>query len=260
MIRKDDTHAGLVAGPAVSTGKVSKVWPALHLFWAGPLLASGLFAIPRLFAFTETYIHLALTAFIVLIAAIAVGLYRFQDVDAPKTPTFGTANAITLARGVLICLVTGAIGQFWSASAAWTLVAISTFALILDGIDGWFARRQHTESAFGALFDQETDAAFILVLAILVLDQGKAGPWIILSGLLRYAFVAAGLVIVRLRAPLAASLRRKAVCVVQVASLVVCLAPIVQPPLSTWIAATSLALLVYSFAVDVSALLRAQQS
>ena len=44
----------------------------------------------------------------------------------------------------------------------------------------------------GSRFDMETDAALILVLAIFVWRNGKAGPWVLLSGLLRYIFVAAG--------------------------------------------------------------------
>jgi len=69
--------------------------------------------------------------------------------------------------------------------------------------------------------------------------------------------VAAGFAVEKMRAPLGPSLRRKTVCVIQVVSLVVCLAPIVPPGLSLWIAAASLVLLVYSFAVDTAALLRA---
>ena len=125
----------------------------------------------------------------------------------------------------------------------------------MDGIDGWVARRKGSSGPFGALFDQETDAAFILILAILVVDQWKAGIWIILSGALRYMFVAAGVFLPKLQQDLKPSKRRKTICVIQVASLVVCLAPIVSPPLSIWIAAGSLMLLVYSFAIDVFELL-----
>lgn len=248
MIRKDDRQTNQALNPAQ--------WPALHVVWAALLLGGGLLLLPRLFAFTDTYVHAALTAFAILIAAIGIGLYKFQGLSALTDSAFGTANAITMGRGVLICLVAGAIGQVWSSAAAWTFVAVSSFALIMDGFDGWYARKNGDSSPFGALFDQETDAAFILILAVLVVDQGKAGLWIILSGLLRYLFVAAGFAVKRLQAPLEPSRRRKTICVIQVVSLVVCLAPIVQPALSNWIAAVSLILLVYSFAVDSAALLR----
>lgn len=261
MIRKDDRQSNTMLDmpnlPALVGGKA---WPALHFFWASMMLGGGLLLMPRLFAFTDMYIAYSLAAFAVLVAAIGLGLYRFRGRSAVKRNGFGTANAITMGRGVLICLVAGAIGQAWSAPAAWTFVAVSSFALIMDGFDGWYARRNGDDSPFGALFDQETDAAFILILAILVVDQGKAGPWIILSGMLRYLFVFAGFFVDRLRTPLGPSMRRKTVCVIQVVSLVVCLAPIVPPGLSLWIAALSLALLFYSFAVDVFALMRRQHA
>ena len=38
----------------------------------------------------------------------------------------------------------------------------------------------------------EVDAALILILSILVWLHGKAGPWVIACGLMRYTFVAAG--------------------------------------------------------------------
>ena len=40
-------------------------------------------------------------------------------------------------------------------------------------------------SGYGARFDMETDAAFILVLSILVWQHGKAGAWVLLCGLMR---------------------------------------------------------------------------
>ena len=49
--------------------------------------------------------------------------------------------------------------------------------------------RSNEASSFGARFDMETDALLILVLAALVWQHGKAGPWILAAGLMRYAFV-----------------------------------------------------------------------
>ncbi len=257
MIRKDDRHVGETFTMPSLTFLSGRASPAFHLLWASLLLGGGLLVMPRLFAFTGTYVLFALTAFAVLVVAVGLGLYRFRHASVRGANGFGTANAITMGRGVLVCLVAGAIGQAWSAPAAWTFVAVSSFALIMDGFDGWYARRDGDASPFGALFDQETDAAFILILTILVVDQGKAGVWIILSGLLRYLFVAAGFAMSKLRAPLGSSLRRKTICVIQVVSLVVCLAPIIPSELSNWIAAASLLLLIYSFAVDTVTLLRA---
>jgi hypothetical protein len=99
-------------------------------------------------------------------------------------------------------------------------------------------------------FDMETDAALILVLAVLAWRYGKAGPWIILAGLLRYIFVAAGWVLPWMRGPLAPTLRGRLICVVQIVTLIAAIAPSVQPPASAALAAVGLAALCYSFAVD----------
>jgi phosphatidylglycerophosphate synthase len=110
-------------------------------------------------------------------------------------------------------------------------------------------------SRFGARFDMEIDALLILALAILTWQHGKAGPWVVLSGLLRYLFVAAGWRLPRMRQPLPDSRRRQTICVIQVVALIVALEPFVAPAASALIAGAALLALVYSFAVDTRWLL-----
>ena len=64
----------------------------------------------------------------------------------------------------------------------------------------------------------------------------KAGAWVLLSGLLRYAFVAAGAVAPWLRAPLPPSRRRQTICVVQIVALSSSMLPAIEPPASTLLA------------------------
>ena len=130
------------------------------------------------------------------------------------------------------------------------MVGLSTLALALDGLDGPLARRTSTESAFGARFDMELDAFLLLALSALVWRSGKVGTWVLFIGVLRYLFVLGGLLWPPLRGTLPLSLRRKVVCVVQGIVLVACLAPVTAAALATWLAATALLLLVYSFVVD----------
>jgi hypothetical protein len=96
----------------------------------------------------------------------------------------------------------------------------------------------------------ETDAAMILVLSLIAYESGKAGAWVLASGLLRYAFVAAGLALPWMAAPLPPRWRRQAVCVAQVIALIVAVSPIARPPASAAIAGLSLAALAYSFCID----------
>ena len=117
---------------------------------------------------------------------------------------------------------------------------------------------QHGTSEFGARFDMEVDALLIMALSILVWQHGKAGGWVLLSGLLRYAFVAAGWIDPWLARPLPPSRRRQTVCVVQIVALCVALAPAVPVSASTIVAATALVALAASFLVDVIWLWRAR--
>lgn len=169
----------------------------------------------------------------------------------------GAANLVTLARALLVVLIAGAAALPATPALALGVVAVASVAALLDLVDGWIARRTGTVSAFGARFDMETDALLILVLAALVWHFDKAGPWVLLSGLMRYLFVAAAWVWPWLRMPLPPSRRRQTVCVVQIVALILVLVPVVSPPPSSAVAAAALAALAWSFWVDVAWLRRA---
>jgi phosphatidylglycerophosphate synthase len=169
---------------------------------------------------------------------------------------FGPANQVTTLRAALVSVVAGLIGEPETPEVGTVAAAVAMAATLLDGFDGWLARRSRMTSAFGARFDMEVDALLILVLSILAWRHGKAGPWVLLSGLLRYVFIAAGWIASWFRAALPPSRRRQAVCVVQVVSLLIVMAPVIQQPLSMWIAAVSLGTLAWSFAVDIAWLWR----
>ena len=155
-----------------------------------------------------------------------------------------------MVRAFLVAFVAGFIAEASLPGTAWAVVGAAVVATVLDGVDGWLARRTGMASAFGARFDMETDALLIQVLAILVWQYGKAGPWVVASGLTRYVFVAAGWVLPWMRQPLFPSVRRKAICVVQIVGLMLAMLPAIARPASEWIAAMSLAALAYSFLVD----------
>jgi phosphatidylglycerophosphate synthase len=169
---------------------------------------------------------------------------------------FGPANQLTTMRAMLVALVAALVGEPRFPGVAATAAAASLLISALDGVDGWLARRYQIASSFGARFDMEIDALLILVLAILVNQFEKAGAWVIVSGLLRYIFVAAGRYWPRLREPLFASRRRQAICVVQILGLTLALVPAIEPPLSTLMAAAALAALACSFVIDTRWLLR----
>ena len=177
----------------------------------------------------------------------------------------GIANAVTGARAaaaVLLLAIWAEAGAGQLALAPklrWALVAMAALALASDGIDGWLARRNGRTSSFGARFDMETDALLVLALALLVFAAGQADGFVLVSGALRYIFLAAARLVPALRSPLPPSRRRQAICAVQVACLVAALAPAVPPWAGSDLAAIGLGLLAYSFSVDaVGMLLRAR--
>jgi len=163
----------------------------------------------------------------------------------------GPGNAVTMIRGGLIALLAGFITEPLTPLLCWLLVVVATGTALLDIVDGRLARRAGMTSAFGARFDLETDAVMIAVLAFLAWQLDKAGSWILLAGALRYGFVVAGVLQPWLARPLPPSRRRQTLCVVQIVALITLLVPIILPPLSIAIAAISIALLCYSFGVDV---------
>jgi phosphatidylglycerophosphate synthase len=164
---------------------------------------------------------------------------------------FGPGNATTTLRAGLAALVASLVGEPGIPIVAASAAGVGLGAAALDGFDGWLARRTRMTSAFGARFDMETDVFLVLALSVLAWQFGKAGPWVVLCGLMRYLFVAAGWHWQWLRGPLSPTVRGKAICVVQFVGLSLTIVPAIRPPLSGLVAAVTLAALVYSFWVDV---------
>jgi phosphatidylglycerophosphate synthase len=203
------------------------------------------------FVESAVYAAKAVAFFGILTAAVTV-----VAGDQHPYPGFGAANVVTTIRAILAALVAGLIGYPASSAILWYVLGLTAVFMALDGVDGWLARTTRMSSGYGARFDMETDAAFILVLSILVWQHGKAGAWVLLCGLMRYAFVAAGHVLPWLGAPLQPTLRGRTVAVGQLLGLSVALAPAIPVPASSAVAGVTLAVLTWSFAIDVAWLAR----
>lgn len=188
---------------------------------------------------------------VTLVMAAAGGLLVHGVERHHPFETFGSANVVTTVRLALVSLVAGLILAPVTQVASWAAALVSLVAVVLDGVDGWLARRSGLASAFGARFDMETDAFLILVLAVLAWQHERAGVWVVLAGALRYLFVAAGYAWHWMNADLPPSLRRKAVCVVQIGGLCAVVSPVLAAPVAMVIAAATLAALTWSFGVDV---------
>jgi phosphatidylglycerophosphate synthase len=167
-------------------------------------------------------------------------------------PRFGAANVVTLGRGVVAALLGALVVAPAGNGVAAFATAAGTLAAVLDAVDGPLARGGGVASEFGARFDMETDALLVLALALLAWRWDRAGAWVLLSGLLRYGFVAAGALVPWMRRPLPPSVRRKTVCVVQIILLLAVIAPLLPPGASAPLALAGLLLLACSFAIDLA--------
>ncbi|WP_311063051.1 CDP-alcohol phosphatidyltransferase family protein [Halomonas sp. DWK9] len=185
----------------------------------------------------------AASAFYALISVLVVAFWPYGPL--------GWANRVTLGRAVLVALVAGALVNDAFIDAIWLWLGVAVIALLLDGVDGWIARRTRSHSPFGARFDMELDALLIMLLCVgLIMEEGL-GLWVLLIGGMRYLFVAASLPFAWLNAPLNESFRRKAVCVWQVVAMLLALTPLTSPLLAGVLALSALITLTYSFGVDV---------
>jgi phosphatidylglycerophosphate synthase len=166
----------------------------------------------------------------------------------------GACNLVTTLRLGLVAAI-AALG--WAEGAAdWSVLALAVLALALDGVDGALARRHGFCSTFGARYDVEVDAALAAVLATLLLLADRAGGELLVLGFARYAFLLASLALPWLRAPLAESRARKAVCVVQIGTLAALTAPILPEAAAGPLALGAAALLLWSFGRDILRLAR----
>ena len=179
--------------------------------------------------------------------AVAAALLR----DPPGT-TLGAANRVTLWRTALACLFAGLVGEGALAlgGLAIPLVVGAVAFLVLDGVDGWLARRRGEESNFGRLLDHETDALFLLILSVLVYQTGKVGPWIIAAGLLHYVYLGVRAAWPRLRVDLPAGRRGPAIGLGAMLGLLACLSLDLPTVIAKAVAAVVLGALIWSFSID----------
>jgi phosphatidylglycerophosphate synthase len=193
-------------------------------------------------------------AFFGIVALVALGFFA----QLRPRPPFGAANAITLGRAALIAVVAGyAVDPPPAEDNVWWIAALlAGAALLLDGADGWTARRRGLATAFGARFDMEIDALAALVLSLALWQGDRTGAWIVAVGALRYLFLIAGWAFAPMRRPLPPSQRRRAVAALQVALMIVCLVPALPVWAAPAMGGGALAMTAFSFLIDTCWLLR----
>ena len=81
------------------------------------------------------------------------------------------ANLITLTR---LLLLAGLAAIAYRAAPGWQIVHLPLVAIIflMDGLDGWVARRRNEATVFGSIFDIAADRVVEIVLWLVLADLG----------------------------------------------------------------------------------------
>jgi CDP-diacylglycerol--glycerol-3-phosphate 3-phosphatidyltransferase len=94
------------------------------------------------------------------------------------------ANLITLARFLLLFLL---IAMAYRAAPEWQLVnmPLLVFIIILDGVDGYVARKRRETSVFGSIFDIAVDRVVEYVLWIVLGHLELVPMWVAIVFIIR---------------------------------------------------------------------------
>ncbi len=101
-------------------------------------------------------------------------------------PLGGYANWVTASRCLALIV---ALLMLRTSEPGLSLKITLVLVLILDGMDGFLARKLNTTSEFGGHFDMETDAFFVMSLSTFLAIVIPNLAWIMIVGMWRYIYV-----------------------------------------------------------------------
>lgn len=172
----------------------------------------------------------------------------------PLLPVLGYANALTLLRGLLTCLLAGfLLAPLPEERLSWAPAILYTAERLIDFVDGYVARVTHGETKLGEILDIEFDGLGILIVIALGIQYGKLPPWYIVLGFSRQLFVLGMWLLRRAGKPvydLPPSEHRRMIAGFQTGFMTVMLWPLWSPAV-TLVAACVMAIpLIFSFGRD----------
>jgi phosphatidylglycerophosphate synthase len=188
-------------GVAVSMKKLhGQTWLATPLLTMPWLVSVSIFLTAgRLTAATGLSLLPGLGVSLYLIIILWRNLETNRSTNDPTLlyPTLGAANWLTLARGggvvALACLLAGAQGQ--SSEVIYSASIIASFIYLLIALadlgDGLIARKTGRMTELGKILDIETDAAGLLVAALVAVALGRVPAFYLVVGMVYYLFIAA---------------------------------------------------------------------
>jgi len=121
--------------------------------------------------------------FVAIICSFSIFIFKIPRYSNLPNQ-FGYANAVTALR-LLLIIVLGFLHEFLTSSV---LFIGFLLAIILDGVDGYIARKYNQSSKAGETLDMETDAFMVLLLSWIHYNNGTLAYWILIPGGLRYYY------------------------------------------------------------------------
>ena len=121
-----------------------------------------------------------------LVALIFFGFFIFKIPNyKPNHPLrIGYANIITTCR--LLLVIIGLVFYHQFSNLFVGLIFLTN--ILLDGVDGYVARKTGQSSKVGEVLDMETDAYFVFAISWLHVDKHQLSAWLLLPGSLRYIY------------------------------------------------------------------------
>jgi phosphatidylglycerophosphate synthase len=177
-------------------------------------------------------------------ASFAQLWYREHPRHVLIEPYGGWANRLTAVRlGLLLAALT-LVHELASA----VMLALFAANVAIDAVDGYVARRKRQATAFGAVFDREVDAVFVLAVYLYLFVASSLPVWVLIPGSLPYVFRLA--VAARRDRPAPERRERLAVALAG-ANFVTLLAAVASPPrIQPYVVIASSALVGASFLIS----------
>jgi len=117
--------------------------------------------------------------------------------------------------------------------------------LILDGLDGYIARKRQEQTEFGAFFDMEVDAFLAACLSLVLVFEFQFSPLVLFAGLMRYYFLLLKKILGWQNRP---TPKMRGVRLFAVLYFISLISPFVLPiEIARWVVYAGIAIIVFSF-------------
>ena len=187
-----------------------------------------------------------LQMFSTLLVSIAMRRYNLQNVNLANYVTY-LRLVIMITLLVLILFRSDVDNMYYSLY----ITFFSFLVLIMDWLDGYFARKLKQITDFGFFFDQEVDNIFLFILVLSITLNNSELYFLWLIPLLRYIFLLMKYIFVWMRSELYDSIRRKSICAVTTFLLIVCNLEFLSFFLIELLSIISISIIVFSFMKDI---------